>query len=86
MRIETAFLYPDGASVELFVAEEPGLFPIQRLTDLGQTMAWLLDVQVKPWLSRKRQGFLEDALRLYGVEQRGGRGVVPRRRPDEARW
>ena len=77
VRIETAFLYPDGASVELFVAEEPGLFPIQRLTDLGQTMAWLLDVQVKPWLSRKRQGFLEDALRLYGVEQRGGELARP---------
>lgn len=72
VRIETAFLYPDGASIDLFVAEESTLFPSQRLTDLGQTMSWLLDVQLKPWLSRKRQGYLEDALRLYKVEQRGG--------------
>ena len=33
-------------------------------------MSWLLDVQIKPWLSRKRQGYLSDVLRLYGVEQR----------------
>lgn len=77
VRVETAFLYPDGASVDLFVAEAAGLFPSLRLTDLGQTMSWLLDVQVKPWLSRKRQGFLEDAIRLYGVEQRGGELVRP---------
>ncbi|MCK6520206.1 DUF1828 domain-containing protein [Myxococcota bacterium] len=77
LRIETAFLYPDGASIDLFLCEEPSLFPAPALSDLGQTMSWLLDVQVKPWLSRKRQALLDDALRLYGVEQRGGELVKP---------
>lgn len=77
VRIETAFLYPDGASVDLFVAEDSNLFPTPRLSDLGQTMSWLLDVQVKPWLSRKRQAFVEDVLRLYSVEQRGGELLRP---------
>ena len=83
VRLETAFLYPDGGALDLFVAEEGDLFPAIRLTDLGQTMSWLLDVQVKPWLSRKRQGFLEDAIRLYGVEQRGGELVRPLASLDE---
>jgi hypothetical protein len=72
IRIETAFLYPDGSSIDVFLVEDEDLLRETRLSDLGQTMSWLLDVQVKPWLSRKRQGFIDDALRLYGVEQRGG--------------
>lgn len=83
VRLETAFLYPDGSSVDLFVVEQGGLFPTTRLTDLGQTMAWLLDVQVKPWLSKKRQAFLEDAIRLYRVEQRGGELMKPLESIDE---
>ncbi len=77
VRIETAFLYPDGASIDLFVVDGGGLFPQPRLTDLGQTMAWLLDVQVKPWLSPKRRAFLADILALYRVEQVGGELIKP---------
>lgn len=71
-RIETTFLYPDGASVEVFVLDSDPLLPASRLSDLGQTTSWLLDMQVRPWLSKKRQRFVEDALRLYGVTQNGG--------------
>jgi hypothetical protein len=78
IRIETGLLYPDGASVDVFVVhdvpivqpETPGM-PV-RLSDLGQTTAWLLDLQVRPWLSKKRQGFVEDVLRLHRVKQDGG--------------
>lgn len=77
IRVETRFLYPDGSSVDVFVLEEDGLYPSKHLSDLGQTMSWLLDVQVKPWLSNKRQGFLQDVIRLYQVEQRGGELVRP---------
>ncbi|OGQ86115.1 MAG: hypothetical protein A2289_27090 [Deltaproteobacteria bacterium RIFOXYA12_FULL_58_15] len=72
VRIETAFLYPDGASIDVFLVEDAPLLPPVRLSDLGQTTSWLLDVQVKPWLSKKRRTLLEDALRVYGVEQCGG--------------
>lgn len=71
-RMETAFLYPDGSSVDVFVVETAPLLQTLKLSDLGQTTTWLLDVQVKPWLSKKRQRFLEDAIRLYGVTQQGG--------------
>jgi|CZKU01.1.fsa_nt_gi hypothetical protein len=72
VRLETAFLYPDGSSVDVFVVEESPLLRNLKVSDLGQTTSWLLDVQVKPWLSKKRQRFMEDALRIYDVKQVGG--------------
>lgn len=72
VRIETGFLYPEGSFVDLFVPRDGTLFPEIKLSDFGQTMQWLLDVQVRPWLSKKRQEFVRDALRLYDVTQHGG--------------
>ncbi len=78
VRLETAFLYPDGSSVDLFVKDDttapllPTATASLALSDLGQTMSWLLDVQVKPSMSKKRQQFVEDAIRLYDVKQEGG--------------
>ena len=83
VRLETAFLYPDGSSIDVFVKEEDPLFKKLRLSDLGQTTSWLLDVQVRPWLSKTRQRFLEDALRLYGVQQVGGALEYPLESPDD---
>ena len=68
VRLETAFLYPDGSSIDVFVRNDAPL----RLSDLGQTTTWLLDMQLRPWLSKKRQRFVAEALRLHGVEQAGG--------------
>lgn len=72
IRCETMFLYPDGSSVDVFVGEDQPLFKRYILSDLGQTMTWLMDMQVKPWQSKRRQYLLEDAIRLYEVEQAGG--------------
>lgn len=72
VRIETSFLYPEGSYVDLYVPHDHSLFKQLKLSDLGQTMQWLLDVQVRPWLSKKRQRFVEDVMHIYGAEQRGG--------------
>jgi len=75
VRLETAFIYPDGSSIDVFIKEERAapLLPAHHiLSDLGQTTTWLLDMQVKPWLSKKRQQILEDILRVHGVKQHGG--------------
>ncbi len=72
VRMETAFIYPDGSSVDVFVVDDAPLLRTLKLSDLGQTTSWLLDVQVRPWLSKKRQGLLEDALRSLDVRQEGG--------------
>jgi hypothetical protein len=71
LRMETAFLYPDGSSIDVFVVQTSANVGL-KLSDLGQTTTWLLDVQVRPWLSKKRQRFVEDALRIYGISQSGG--------------
>ena len=61
MRVRTGFLYPDGASVDVFlINNQTGNHP--HLSDLGQTMDFLLHNQIKPWTSKKRKIQLEDAL------------------------
>jgi Domain of unknown function DUF1828 len=81
VRLETKFSYPDGTSVDLFVAEpvQPTLFANEPhlLTDFAQTTAWLADVQVQPWKSKKRQGFLDEVLAVLGVRQNGGALEAP---------
>lgn len=75
LRLETKFQYPDRSSVDLFILNGPQeeLLPAAPvLSDLGQTMTWLADVQVRPWQSKKRQRFLEDTLYTLGVRQDGG--------------
>jgi hypothetical protein len=75
LRLETKFKYPDRSSVDLFVVNGPQgvLTPSSPvLSDLGQTMTWLADMQVRPWQSKKRQRLLEDTLYTLGVRQNGG--------------
>ncbi len=74
IRIETTFKYPDGGSIELFVVEGRSTPPSAPnvLSDLGQTTAWLLNLQIKPWLSKERQALINDVLEVYGVRQEGG--------------
>lgn len=74
IRLQTGFLYPDGSSVDVFVVDDPRapLLPPSRLSDLGHTMSFLLDHDVKPWTSKKRKVQLEHAISLYGVELAGG--------------
>lgn len=77
IRLETVFLYPEGSSVDLFLVEKEPLLESLVLSDLANTMAWLHDMQVKPWLSKKRQQLLTDAIRTYGVQLRGGALELP---------
>ncbi len=75
LRLETKFLYPDRSSVDLFVVnptQQVLLAGAAVLSDLGQTTSWLADVQVRPWQSKKRQRFLEDAIYVLDVRQSGG--------------
>jgi hypothetical protein len=72
LRLETAFRYPDGSQIDLFLAEEGPMIPAHRLTDFGNTSSWLLDLQVKPWLSSKRRKLLEQALSGLDVKLNGG--------------
>lgn len=71
VRIETSLEYPDESSIEVFIPASGELFN-HRLTDFGQTMATLLETQVRPSASRKRQELLEETLRQFSVSLNGG--------------
>jgi hypothetical protein len=92
VRIATALQYPDGTMIDVFLrlapleaaaySANPGATSVV-LSDMGNTAAWLLDVGVRPWQSKKRQAFLDDALEVLGVGQRGGELTVEVKPGDE---
>ena len=67
IRIQTDFRYPEGSYVDLFLLAN-GLFPQERLSDLGNTFSWLADLQIRPWESKKRLQFVEDVVKALDVE------------------
>lgn len=73
LRLATAFSYPEGSQIDVFLSEKSDLLGGQYvLTDLGQTMAWLLDLHVKPWTTKKRQQILADICDSLGVQNENG--------------
>ena len=72
LRLATPFRYPDGSQIDLFLQAGDNLLGEMELSDKGQTMAYLLDLHVKPWTSQKRKQTLADICSSLGVEQEGG--------------
>jgi hypothetical protein len=72
VRLETRFFYPDRSAIDLFIKNPMQTGDKLILTDMGYTTSWLSDVLVKPWQSKKRARFVEDALRVLDVHQEGG--------------
>lgn len=71
-RLATPFRYPDGSYIDVFLKTQDDPFKGFELSDKGQTMAYLLDLHVKPWTSQKRKQTLADICAALGVEQDGG--------------
>lgn len=72
VRLATPFQYPNGAGIDLFLGAQPELFDKWTLTDLGQTTAWLLDLNLKLWTTEKRKQLVSDICRSLEVNQEGG--------------
>ena len=70
VRIATAFRYPDGSTVDLFVADRRDLLsdvaPL-TLTDFGNTFLWLDQLDIRPLKSARRKRLTEDVLNTYDV-------------------
>lgn len=75
--LETALVYPDGDAIMVYLSAQAGLVPALRLTDHGQTMAWLYHAQIKPWTSPRRKALLAQILSQHGVAQEGGALEIP---------
>lgn len=73
LRIETPFKYPNGSSIDLFLREESqDLFKGWNLSDFGQTTAYLLDLHLKPWATKKRKQTVLDICNSLGVQASNG--------------
>lgn len=74
IRIETAFHYPDGSTMDLFIPRDDGflggLEPIE-MTDFGNTLSWLAQLGMNPVKSRRRRKLMNDILRVYDISEHG---------------
>lgn len=74
VRIETAFSYPDGSTVDLYLARRDDLLegvtpPI--LTDFGNSLSWLMDLNIFPHRTKRRAHLLSDIIETYQVNREG---------------
>jgi hypothetical protein len=72
IRMATPFNYPNGSKIDLFLGSESPLFESHYLTDLGNTTAYLLDMQIKPWATKKRKQIMADVCGSLGITHVGG--------------
>lgn len=77
LRMATPFRYPDGAYIDLFLGQTDNVFAPFRLTDLGNTTAYLLDLQLKPWATQRRKRIIDDISKSLGIDREGAELVVP---------
>lgn len=70
VRIASAFRYPDGSTVDLFIENRHDLLskvsPL-TLTDFGHTFLWLDQLDIRPLKSARRRQLTEDILETYGI-------------------
>jgi hypothetical protein len=71
LRIQTPFQYMDGSKIDLFIGNTPDFNKIV-VSDMGQTIATLLDVHMKPWTTKKRKEMVSEICNSLGVSQEGG--------------
>jgi hypothetical protein len=76
LRLATPFFYPDGSHIDVFLKLGGSDELFFELSDKGQTMAYLLDLHVKPWTSQKRKQTLADICATLGVKQEGGAFLI----------
>jgi hypothetical protein len=78
MRLSTPFRYPDGSQIDLFLGSpsesRAGVDFI--LSDKGQTTAYLLDLNVRPWTTRKRKQAVDDVCETLDVRLEGGQLTI----------
>jgi hypothetical protein len=82
LRIQTPFQYMDGSKIDLFIGSNDNLFKPIVISDMGETLATLNDVQVKPWSTKKRKDMVTEICRSLDVEQTGGEFCI-NLRPDQ---
>jgi hypothetical protein len=77
LRVTTTFQYPDGSYVDLFFRERSDNFLNSLvLTDMGETTAYLLELNIRPWKTAKRKQIISRICHTLGVEQSGAELLI----------
>lgn len=71
LRITTIFKYPDGSHIDLFLRDHKDLLREFTLSDLGETIGYLLELNIRPWKTNKRKELVSRICRTLGVQQNG---------------
>jgi hypothetical protein len=69
LRIATAFRYPDGSHVDIFLDQRSTMYV---LSDLGETTAYLFELGIRLWESRRRRSIVTDVCRDLRIQREGG--------------
>ena len=69
LRLATAFRYPNGSFVDLFIRRDESLFPGYVITDFGQTAVYLRNLHIKIDSTRKRKQTLDDICEALNVHR-----------------
>lgn len=73
LRFTTIFRYPDGSFVDLFLRQDiSDALNSFTLTDLGETTAYLLEMNIHAWKTNKRKGMISSICETLDVKQDGG--------------
>ncbi len=83
LRLATPFRYPNGATIDLFLGPSQQLIWPYVVSDLGETVASLLDQHLKVWTTKRRKQIVSDICRILDVTQDGGELKIFFSRPDE---
>jgi hypothetical protein len=72
LRMATPFQFANGSKIDIFTGFDTETPDQIVLSDLGTTSAYLLDVNVKPWTTKKRKQIVADICESLGVFQVDG--------------
>lgn len=72
IRLRTRCTYPDGGTIDLFLAKGGPLLSHDRISDLGLTTEWLAQNLYSPVDSHTRRRAFDEAIEPFGVRRSGG--------------
>lgn len=72
LRMSTAFKYPNGSSVDIFVSNVLDASGRLTISDQGQTFAYLAEQGIRPWTTTKRKQMVQDICSSLGVKNENG--------------
>lgn len=67
LRLSTPFQNIEGSFIDLFFGEQNDMYSPYILTDLGGTAAYLFDMNIRLYTTKKRRAIIEDICNSLGV-------------------